>query len=92
MATSALGPTHGAVVDRQGRQHLYECPKRGRRFFTRRRKSSTAYLGAEYSNIHDMEIRQEDEGEFIYGARNNDAEGIKFNIELAGDRSEASVS
>ena len=27
-----------------------------------------------------MEIRQEPEGEYIYGARNNDAEGIKFDI------------
>jgi len=27
-----------------------------------------------------MEIRSEGENEFIYGARNNDAEGIKFNV------------
>jgi len=36
-------------------------------------------LGADYTNIHDMKIRQEGSEEFIYGARNNDAEGIKFN-------------
>ena len=38
-----------------------------------------SYLGKEYSNIHDMEIRAEGDEEFIYGARNQDAEGIKFN-------------
>ncbi|GAF76358.1 unnamed protein product, partial [marine sediment metagenome] len=37
------------------------------------------YLGKDYSNIHDLEIREEDGAEFIYGARNNNAEGIKFN-------------
>ncbi|MCA9203908.1 MAG: 6-bladed beta-propeller, partial [Planctomycetales bacterium] len=37
------------------------------------------YLGPDYSNIHDMEIRKEDDGEFIYGARNANAEGLKFN-------------
>ena len=40
-----------------------------------------SYLGDEFSNIHDMEIREEDGVEFIYGARNNNAEGIKFNVQ-----------
>ena len=39
-----------------------------------------SYLGKDYSNLHDMEIRVEGENEFIYGARNNDAEGIKFDV------------
>ncbi len=38
-------------------------------------------VGDEYSNIHDMEIREEADGEFIYGARNAAAEGIKFSAE-----------
>ena len=42
------------------------------------------FLGDEYSNIHDMEICDEAEGEFIYGARNANAEGIKFNAETGG--------
>jgi hypothetical protein len=37
------------------------------------------YLGDEYTNIHDMKIREEEDGEYIYGARNAAAEGIKFN-------------
>ena len=37
------------------------------------------YLGKDYSNLHDMEIREEDGVEYIYGARNANAEGIKFN-------------
>ena len=37
------------------------------------------YLGEQYSNFHDLEIRTEGDGEFIYGARNNRADGIKFN-------------
>jgi len=76
---SALGPTHGAVVvDKAG--NIYTSAQKGVVVFSPDGKVIHSYLGAEYSNIHDMEIRQEDEGEFIYGARNNDAEGIKFNI------------
>jgi hypothetical protein len=37
-----------------------------------------SYLGGDYTNLHDMEIRQEGDREFIYGARNQNAEGIKF--------------
>jgi hypothetical protein len=39
------------------------------------------FLGDKYSDIHDMKIRDEAEGEFIYAARNNNAEGIKFNAQ-----------
>ncbi len=35
-----------------------------------------SYLGKDYSNIHDMKIRKEGDDEFIYGARNNDAEEL----------------
>ena len=76
--SSALGPTHGAVViDEAG--NIYTSAQKGVVVFSPDGKVVQSYLGAEYSNIHDMEIRQEDGGEFIYGARNNDAEGIKFN-------------
>lgn len=77
--TSALGPTHGAVViDQAG--NIYTSTLQGVFVFSPEGKVIHGYLGANYSNIHDMEIRQEADGEFIYGARNNDAEGIKFNI------------
>ena len=75
---SAIGPTHGAVVvDKAG--NVFTSANQGVFVFSPDGKVINAYLGVEYSNIHDMEIRREDGGEFIYGARNNDAEGIKFN-------------
>ena len=76
--TSALGPTHGAVViDKEG--NIYTSANKGVVVFSPDGKVIQSYLGEKYSNIHDMEIREEDEGEFIYGARNANAEGIKFN-------------
>ena len=77
---SVLGPTHGAVViDNAG--NIYTSAQIGVFVFSPDGKVIRRFLGDEYSNIHDMEIRQEAEGEFIYGARNADAEGIKFNPE-----------
>ncbi len=75
---SAIGPTHGSVViDKEG--NIYTSAKAGVFVFSPDGRVIQSYLGKNYSNIHDMEIRAEDDGEFIYGARNNDAEGIKFN-------------
>ena len=77
--SSALGPTHGAVViDKAG--NIYTSAKKGVVAFSPDGKVVHEYLGDKYSNLHDMEIRQEGDDEFIYGARNNDAEGIKFNV------------
>ena len=74
---SALGPTHGGVVvDKQG--NVYTSANKGVVVFSPGGKVIQSYLGDKYSNIHDMEIRAEDDGEFIYGARNANAEGIKF--------------
>ena len=39
------------------------------------------FLGDKYSDIHDLKFRAEADGEFIYAARNNNAEGIKFNAQ-----------
>lgn len=75
---SALGPTHGAVViDKAG--NIYTSANKGVVVFSPDGKVIQTYLGEKYSSIHDMEIREEEDGEFIYGARNNNAEGIKFN-------------
>lgn len=75
---SALGPTHGAVViDKAG--NVYTSANKGVVVFSPEGKVVQEYLGDKYSNIHDMEIRAEGDGEFIYAARNNNAEGIKFN-------------
>lgn len=75
--TSALGATHGSVViDIEG--NIYTSAQKGVVVFTPEGKVIREYVGAEYSNIHDMEIRDEEGIEYIYGARNKAGEGIKF--------------
>ena len=77
---SAVGPCHGGVViDKAG--SIYTSANIGVIVFSPDGKVIRRFLGDEYSNIHDMEIRQEADGEFIYGARNANSEGIKFNAE-----------
>ncbi len=74
---SALGPTHGSVVvDKAG--NIYTSAQKGVVVFTPDGKVVQSYEGDKYANIHDMKIREEGDAEFIYGARNNNAEGIKF--------------
>jgi hypothetical protein len=74
---SVLGPTHGGVViDKEG--NIYTSANVGVIVFSPDGKVVRRFIGKEYSNIHDMEIRSEGDDEFIYGARNSDAEGIKF--------------
>jgi len=75
---SAIGPCHGSVViDKAG--NIYTSAAAGVFVFSPEGKVVQSYLGNDYSNIHDMEIRDEAGTEFIYGARNANAEGIKFN-------------
>jgi hypothetical protein len=75
---SALGPTHGAVVvDKAG--NVYTSADKGVVVFSPDGKVVQEYLGEPYTRLHDMEIREEGGDEFIYGARNANAEGIKFN-------------
>jgi len=77
---SVLGGTHGSVViDKAG--NIYTSANLGVFVFSPDGKVVRRFVGDEYSNIHDMEIRDEAEGEFIYGARNANAEGIKFSAE-----------
>jgi hypothetical protein len=76
---SALGPTHGAVViDKAG--NIYTSARKGVVVFSPDGIVIHSYLGEKYSNLHDMEIREEAGVEYIYGARNVDGEGIKFDI------------
>ncbi len=80
---SVLGPTHGAVViDKAG--NIYTSAHAGVFVFSPDGKVVRKFLGDKYSDIHDMKIRDEETGEFIYGARNNNAEGIKFSA-LTGE-------
>ncbi|HEV3342950.1 MAG TPA: hypothetical protein VG125_21430 [Pirellulales bacterium] len=75
---SALGPTHGAVViDKAG--NVYTSAIKGVVVFSPDGKVIQEYVGDAYSSIHDMEMREEGGDEFIYAARNSNAEGIKFN-------------
>lgn len=75
---SVIGPCHGSVVvDKEG--NIYTSAHAGVFVFTPEGKVVRSFLGDKYSDIHDMKIREEADGEFIYGARNANAEGIKFN-------------
>ncbi len=75
---SVLGPTHGSVViDNEG--NIYTSAQLGVFVFSPDGKLVNRFIGDDYSNIHDMEIREEAGNEFIYGARNVAGEGIKFN-------------
>jgi hypothetical protein len=77
---SVIGPTHGSVViDKAG--NIYTSSDLGVFAFSPEGKVVRRFLGDKYSRIHDMKIREEDGGEFIYGARNANAEGIKFHSE-----------
>jgi hypothetical protein len=75
---SVIGPCHGSVVvDKDG--NIYTSAHAGVFVFSPEGKVVRSFLGDRYSDIHDMKIREEADGEFIYGARNANAEGIKFN-------------
>ena len=74
---SVLGPTHGGVViDQAG--SIYTSTQKGVVVFSPEGSVLRSFLGKKYSDIHDLEIREESGVEYIYGARNNDREGIKF--------------
>ena len=74
---SAIGPCHGGVaVDKEG--NIYTSAHAGVFVFAPDGKVVRSFLGDNYSDIHDLKLRDEADGEFVYGARNNNAEGIKF--------------
>jgi DNA-binding beta-propeller fold protein YncE len=78
--TSALGPTHGAVViDRLG--NIYTSAQKGVVVFSPEGRVIQQLVGDKYAQMHDMKIREEDGKEYIYAARNNNAEGIKFHAQ-----------
>ncbi len=80
---SIIGSTHGGVViDKAG--NIYTSSQLGVFVFSPEGKVVRRFVGDKYSNIHDMKIHDEAEGEFVYGARNANAEGIKFFAE-SGD-------
>ena len=77
---SVIGPCHGSVVvDKEG--NIYTSAHAGVFVFSPEGTVLRSFRGDKYSDIHDMKIREETDGEFIYGARNANAEGIKFNAQ-----------
>jgi hypothetical protein len=77
---SAIGPCHGSVVIGTDGS-VYTSARAGVFTFTPEGKVIRRFLGDQYSDIHDMKIQKEADAEFIYGARNVNAEGIKFNAQ-----------
>ncbi len=75
---SVIGSCHGSVVVNKA-GNIYTSAHAGVFVFSPDGKVVRSFLGDKYSDIHDMKIREEADGEFIYGARNANAEGIKFN-------------
>jgi hypothetical protein len=77
---SALGPTHGSVViDKAG--NIYTSAQKGVVVFSPDGTVIRSFVDPQHTQIHDMKIRDEDGTEYIYAARNDAAEGIKFNAE-----------
>ncbi len=74
---SILGPTHGnIVIDRAG--NIYTSSTTGVTVFSSKGKVIKSFHTKNHTNIHDMEIREENGDEYIYGARDSNGEGIKF--------------
>jgi hypothetical protein len=75
--TSALGPTHGAVViDKLG--NIYASAQKGVVVFSPEGRVVQQFVSPEHTQMHDMKIRNEDGKDFIYAARNDAGKGIKF--------------
>ena len=74
---SILGSTHGnIVIDRAG--NIYTSSINGVTVFSSKGEVVRSLQTKNHTNIHDMEIREEMGVEYIYAARDSDAEGIKF--------------
>ncbi len=74
---SVLGATHGGVViDKAG--NVYVSASKGVVVFSPDGKVLRKFVHDDHSNLHDIEIREEEGVEYIYGARNKNREGIKF--------------
>ena len=74
---SQIGPTHGSVVV-DSRGQIYISSNLGIFVFSPDGMIVRRYLGSDYTGLHDMEMRNEDGHDYIYGARNKAGEGIKI--------------
>jgi hypothetical protein len=74
---SVLGGTHGGVVvDKAGNIHV--SANKGVVVFTPDGRVDREFLTFQHTSMHDIEIREEDGVEYIYGARNKNREGVKY--------------
>jgi len=74
---SQLGSTHGGVVvDKAG--NVFVSANKGVVVFDTNGRKLREYLTFQHTSLHDIEIREEDGVEYIYGARNRHKQGIKF--------------
>jgi hypothetical protein len=77
---SQIGPTHGGVaVDSRG--NIYTSADAGLFVFSPDGRLIRRFLDGDYTRLHDIEIRTEADGDYLYGARNANAEGIKLHAE-----------
>ncbi len=77
---SQIGSTHGSVVvDSKGQ--VYTSSNLGIFVFTPDGMLVRRHLGGDFTGLHDMEIRNEEGRDFLYGARNVAGEGIKLDAE-----------
>jgi len=80
---SQIGPTHGGVaVGKNG--EVYTSADMGVFVFNPEGQLIRRFVTENHTRLHDIEIREEDGVEYIYGARNANAEGLKFQAE-SGD-------
>jgi hypothetical protein len=78
--TSQIGPTHGSVVvDTKGQ--VYTSSSLGIFVFAADGRLVRRHLAGDYTGLHDMKLRTENDRDFIYGARNAAGEGIKIDAE-----------
>ena len=74
---SVLGATHGGVdIDKAG--NVYVSANKGVVVFSPDGKVLREFVTEDHSSLHDIEIREEEGVEYLYGARNKNREGIKF--------------
>ena len=64
------------MIDKAG--NIYTSADKGVVVFNPHGKVVRSFVDEEHSSLHDMEIREEDGVEYIYGARNKGGVGIKF--------------
>ncbi|MDC0316735.1 6-bladed beta-propeller, partial [Verrucomicrobia bacterium] len=77
---SQIGPTHGGIAIGQDGT-VYTSADKGVYAFNPNGKILRSFVDEPFTKLHDIEIRNENGTEYIYGARNANKEGIKFNAQ-----------